>query len=61
MVIKIKRLLLSVIFLGITMVAFAQPGDPGGDPDVPLGFIEILIAAGALFGAKKWLDRNKET
>lgn len=39
---------------------FAQPGNPGGDPDVPLGGIELLIAAGALFGAKKWFDKSKK-
>jgi hypothetical protein len=48
------------ILILISPVIFAQPGDPGGDPDIPLGFIEILIAAGALFGAKKWLDRSKK-
>jgi hypothetical protein len=47
------------LFSLVSLVAFAQPGDPGGDPDVPLGGIEILIAAGALFGAKKWLKRKK--
>ena len=56
-----KKLVLVVILLIlISPVIFAQPGDPGGDPDVPLGGIEILIAAGALFGAKKWLDRSKK-
>ena len=51
----------SVVFLLILIspFIFAQPG-PKPDPDVPLGFIEILIAAGALFGAKKWLDRSKK-
>ena len=44
-----------------SLVACAQPGDPGGDPDVPLGGIELLIAAGALFGGKKWLDKSKKS
>jgi hypothetical protein len=56
---------LAIVFIIILSVAaIAQPtgGGPGGggDPNVPLGGIEILITAGALFGAKKWLDRNKK-
>ena len=58
------RFLLVGLFLVFTSLLYAQPGGGGpgggGDPDVPLGFIEILIAAGALFGAKKWLDRSKK-
>ena len=54
-----------VFFVLMATAAIAQPptgGGPGGggDPDVPLGGIELLIAAGALFGAKKWLDRSKK-
>ena len=44
------------------MLAQPSGGGPGGggDPDVPLGGIELLIAAGALFGAKKWFDKSKK-
>jgi len=55
-----KFVLLVIIFSLSSLVTFAQPGDPGGDPDVPIGGIELLIAAGALFGSKKWLDRSKK-
>jgi hypothetical protein len=42
-------------------VAFAQPGDPGGDPDVPITGIEILIGAGGALGLKKaWENRKKK-
>jgi len=38
----------------------AQPGDPGGDPDVPIdGGLGILLAAGALYGSKKIYDARK--
>lgn len=37
----------------------AQPGDPGGDPDVPITGIEILIGAGGALGVKKMLDKKK--
>jgi hypothetical protein len=40
---------------------FAQPGDPGGDPDVPITGIEILIGAGGVLGLKKaWENRKKK-
>ena len=57
-----KKIVLLIIALSlISLVAYAQPGDPGGDPDVPLGAIELLIAAGALFGTKKWFDKSKKS
>ncbi len=52
-----------VIFIGINLliafVANAQPGDPGGDPDVPISGIEILIALGSILGIKKLIARKK--
>ena len=61
-----KRFFIGLFFTIMSIVTFGQPigGGPGdgGDPDeVPLGFIEVLLVAGGLFGAKKWLDRNKNT
>jgi hypothetical protein len=41
-------------------VAFAQPGDPSGDPDVPITGIEVLIGAGGIFGLKKILNKRKK-
>ena len=38
---------------------FSQPGDPGGDPDVPISGIGLLLAAGAFFGIKKLIDLKK--
>jgi hypothetical protein len=55
------RSLLLVIFVMISAGLMAQPGDPGGDPDVPIdGGIGLLIAAGALYGSKKMLDYRKK-
>ncbi len=54
-------ILVVLLCFSVVMGALAQPGDPGGDPDVPLGGIELLIAAGALFGAKKWLNRGNKS
>ena len=54
---KIK--LVVFLMLLFTVSVNAQPG-PLPDPDVPIGGIELLIAAGALFGAKKWFDKSKK-
>lgn len=51
----------TLIFIALGSVAFAQPQNPSGDPDVPITGIEILLAAGALFGAKKLLSRGRKS
>jgi hypothetical protein len=47
-------------FLSSYSVINAQPGDPGGDPDVPITGIEILIGAGGALGVKKVLEKRKK-
>jgi hypothetical protein len=49
---RLLTLLALAIFL-CPMITLGQPGDPGGDPDVPISGIEILIGLGALFGIKR--------
>jgi hypothetical protein len=58
-----------IIALTTTTNLFAQPGagcgSPGnpcdpGPPPVPITGIEILLGAGALLGAKKFVDRRKK-
>lgn len=57
------RLGLIAFFIFASSFLYAQPGGGGpgggGDPDVPLGGIELLIAAGALLGAKKVIGKKK--
>ncbi len=54
---------LVVFFIFMSSLLAAQPGGGGpgggGDPDAPLGGIELLIAAGALLGAKKAFNKKK--
>ena len=55
------NIVLALSFLGICIyhVSDAQPtggGPGGGPPPVPVGGIEILLLAGAAFGAKKAYD-----
>ncbi len=52
------RLLLIAIVLLVPGVVFAQPGDPGGDPDVPITGIEILLALGGMLGIKKLIGKK---
>ncbi|MCB0496574.1 MAG: hypothetical protein KDC79_10610 [Cyclobacteriaceae bacterium] len=58
------RLRLVAFFIFLSSLLAAQPGGGGpgggGDPDVPIGGIEILIAVGALFGAKKAFHHRKK-
>lgn len=53
-----------LIFIGIIISPIemhAQPGDPGGDPDVPITGIEYLIGAGALFGLfRKYFQKKND-
>jgi hypothetical protein len=58
-----KRFLVALVITSVCFfkVANAQPGDPGGDPDVPITGIEILIGAGGALGLKKaWENRKKK-
>ena len=49
-------MLLSVSFLK------AQPPDPGEEnPTVPITGIEVILAAGALFGAKKAYELKRKS
>lgn len=56
--------MLSITLLLLMSVEMAAqpniPGDPGDDPDVPITGIEILIGAGAIWGAKKYADSRKQ-
>jgi hypothetical protein len=53
------RFVLITFFILVNVnILFAQPGDPGGDPDnpVPLTGIEFLLAGGAVIGARRILN-----
>ncbi len=62
---KMKKnitILFTIALIVFTVVAAnAQPlGPGGGSGPTPFGFVEILIGAGALFGAQKAYDAKKE-
>ncbi len=48
-----------VVSLGSSTFASAQPGDPSGDPDVPITGIEVLIGLGGALGLKKMMSKKK--
>ena len=57
---KMNRLLFILLALLMPVFCLAQPGDPGGNPDVPITGIEYLIGGGALLGARALLKRMKQ-
>jgi hypothetical protein len=54
---KKTAILFGIIFFAARLMA--QPGDPGGDPDVPISGIELLIGAGGIYGLRKMMQKNK--
>jgi hypothetical protein len=58
----ILRWIAGFILIFLTEInSWAQPEDPGGDPDqpVPISGIEILLGAGALLGMKRLINLRK--
>jgi drug/metabolite transporter (DMT)-like permease len=55
----VKSIMVLTLVLAGT-VLFGQPGDPGGDPDVPITGLEYLIGGGALYGVRTLLKRMKQ-
>lgn len=57
---RLSKIFIIIFFCSFT--AYAQPGNPGGDPDnpVPITGIEWLLGAGALLGIKRLVKRKKE-
>jgi hypothetical protein len=51
------------LFLAALLFCFfhisAQPGDPGGDPDVPISGVEILLGVGGALGIKRILQKRR--
>ncbi len=45
--------LLILILILLPLLGVSQPGDPGGNPDVPITGIEFLLGGGALLGIRK--------
>lgn len=59
---RTKILFSFIILMILPVLLFAQdPGDPTGDPDIPIdGGVGILVAAGIGYGYKKYREsRNK--
>ena len=68
---KLSKSIFIILFVISNSATIAQPGPPCGTPPcggpgqnpgppVPIGGIELLIAAGAAFGAKRWFDKSKK-
>lgn len=49
-----------ILFLALLpLLGVCQPGDPGGDPDVPITGIEFLLGGGAILGIRKIIAQIK--
>ena len=59
----LKYLVLIIVFaMPVLAIAQGGPGDPGGDPDVPIdGGLSLLLAAGVGYVAKKGYDKRKKS
>jgi peptidoglycan/LPS O-acetylase OafA/YrhL len=56
-----KKILSLIVIVLFVFTASAQPGGggpPGGGEPVPITGIELLIAAGALLGGRKFLQNK---
>lgn len=49
-----------LITLGSSTIVNAQPGDPGGNPDVPITGIEVLVGIGGALGVKRMLKKKNK-
>ena len=45
--------LLILFFVLLPLFGICQPGDPGGDPDVPITGIEFLLGGGLILGIRR--------
>lgn len=52
---------LALVFCAFFSIhAIAQPGDPGGDPEAPIGGIEFLLGGGLLYGLRNLIRKHKK-
>lgn len=53
------RILLVIAVFLLPLIGNAQPGNPGGDPDVPISGIEWLIGGGVMLGLRRIIKKKK--
>ena len=50
---------LILLFVLLPLLGICQPGDPGGDPDVPITGIEFLVGGGLILGLRRLIAQVK--
>ena len=50
---------LILLFVLLPLFGICQPGDPGGDPDVPITGIEFLVGGGLILGLRRLIAQVK--
>ena len=56
---RLSTPLLVLLFILLPLLGVCQPGDPGGDPDVPITGIEFLLGGGLILGLRKIIGQIK--
>ena len=56
---RLIKPLLILFFILLPLLGISQPGDPGGDPDVPITGIEFLLGGGLILGLKRIMGKIK--
>lgn len=57
---KLSATLILFLFFALPVVTAQPPPPPGSNNPAPLGFVELLLGAGAAYGAKKVYDKKKK-
>ena len=56
---RLSTPLLVLLFILLPLLGVCQPGDPGGNPDVPITGIEFLVGGGLILGLRKIIGQIK--
>jgi hypothetical protein len=57
---RMRFVFLIVVLNLVSFVGICQPGDPGGNPTVPITGLEVLLLVGGALGIKKILGKDKK-
>jgi hypothetical protein len=57
---RVKQIVLTILFLAVALTLQSQPDDPATDPDrVPITGLEYLLIGGGAYGVSRLLKNRK--